>query len=181
MRRFGSKNRYALSFLIATAFMVGVIFFIIPGSYDVRFLTASSTVPAHKIPVVVSHDPEIVIGNTHIFVDVSTSSADVQKGLSGRPSLGENNGMLFIFSKPDIYHFWMPDMNFPLDMIWINNDKIVDISANVSNVFDPSAPVFYKPKVPAQYVIEVNANFSAQNEIHIGDKVTFKNIPLGNK
>ncbi len=185
MLRLGLKNRYTLPLLIITALTIAVIFFIVPSSYEVAFpATSSSTqsqtstsIPINKIPVI-SNAPEVIIGYTHIFVELATNTVAVQKGLSGRTSLGDNNGMLFIFSKADIYHFWMPDMHFPLDMIWINNGKIVDISANVTNIFDPSAPVFYKPKVPAQYVLEVNANFSTNHGIHIGDAVQFKNIPI---
>ena len=67
-------------------------------------------------------------------------------------------------------------MHFPLDMIWIHNGKVVDISENVPVAFDTANPIFYRPKVPAQYVIEVNAGFSSRHGITEGDVVVFKNI-----
>ena len=71
----------------------------------------------------------------------------------------------------------MPDMHFPIDMIWISSGKkVVGVSANVSNEFDPANPKFYKPPSPAQYVLEVNAGFASRLGIETGDRVTFTNI-----
>lgn len=128
------------------------------------------------IPKNFSNKPQAVIGNTRIFLEVAQTSAEIQKGLSGRSSLDQQNGMLFMFPKPALYRFWMPNMHFPLDMIWIRDGKVVDISANVSEVFDKEHPAFYTPKVPARYVLEVNAGFSSRHGIRIGDAVIFKNI-----
>ena len=70
----------------------------------------------------------------------------------------------------------MPDMNFPIDIIWINGDKVVGITKNVSNEFDPANPVFYMPPKPAQYVLEVNAGFAESRNINIGDEAVLNNI-----
>lgn len=120
--------------------------------------------------------PMVLIGENKIYVDLAKTTSEVSKGLSGRPTLAEDHGMLFIFSKASRYRFWMPDMNFPLDIIWINEGRIVDISKNASNVFDIKNPVYYRPSSPAQYVLEVNANFCDKNNIKIGDVITFENI-----
>ncbi len=138
----------------------------------------SETAAVADIPRVVSNSPEIVIGTTSIPVELARTSAQIQKGLSGRKSLDTEHGMLFMFSKPSVYRFWMPDMHFPLDMIWLNEGRVVDISHDVTNTFDPAKPVYYTPRRPAQYVLEVNAGFSTAHDIRIGDLVTFKNIPL---
>ena len=116
------------------------------------------------------------IAATEIAVEIATSSAAVQKGLSGRSSLGENRGMLFIFGRPDVYHFWMPDMRFPIDIIWIDNGQVVDADENVSPKFDPLRPIFYTPGHPVRYVLEVNAGFMKRKNIRIGDPVTFYRI-----
>jgi len=120
--------------------------------------------------------PAVTIGSTRINVQVSRTKAEVEQGLSGRVSLPSDSGMLFAFAEADIYHFWMPNMYFPLDMIWINKGKVVDISADVSNDFDPMKPKFYTPKEPAQYVLEVNAGFASNHKIRIGDSVKFTDI-----
>lgn len=118
----------------------------------------------------------VTINKLEIPVEVMRTEADVQKGLSGRANLDYKSGMLFIFSKEDYYHFWMPDMHFPIDIIWINNNKIVDISHNVSNEFDPKNPKFYLPTKKANYVLEVNAGFSKKNNIKIGDNIVLNNV-----
>ncbi len=118
----------------------------------------------------------VVIGGTTIPVELERTNAQIQKGLSGRTSLDAGSGMLFLFSKPAIYRFWMPDMHFPIDIIWINSGQIVSISKNVPTTFDPTHPIWYRPTKPAQYVLEVNAGFSAAHHFSAGDSVTFKNI-----
>jgi len=128
---------------------------------------------ANQLPK--NNQPFVRIGSVEIPVELAADAATRQKGLSGRPSLDPDSGLLFIFDQPAIYTFWMPDMNFPIDIIWINDNKVVDISKNVSNNFDPQNPAFYKPAIPAQYVLEVNAGFSEKENIKVGDAV-FINI-----
>ncbi len=120
--------------------------------------------------------PSVQIGGTKIFVDVATSTVAIQIGLSGRISLDTDRGMIFVFSKPDKYRFWMPDMHFPIDIIWIDSDKVVGITKNASNEFDPANPIFYTPPTPAQYVLEVNAGFAENRNINVGDRVILNNI-----
>ncbi|OGE83874.1 MAG: hypothetical protein A3B23_01265 [Candidatus Colwellbacteria bacterium RIFCSPLOWO2_01_FULL_48_10] len=118
--------------------------------------------------------PAVDIGRVHIPVEIARDDASLQKGLSGRVSLDPEKGMLFVFPKPDIYPFWMPDMYFPIDIIWINSGYVVDITADVPNDFDPHNPKFYAPKTPVQYVLEVNAGFARTQNINIGDKAVLR-------
>ncbi len=77
--------------------------------------------------------------------------------------------MLFVFDKPDIYSFWMKDMLFPIDMIWISEDgKVVYIERDAR---PESYPNSFIPDAPAKYVLEVNAGFSEKNNLKVGDKV----------
>lgn len=140
---------------------------------------ASTSTPAAEPqqPPETVKSPGIKIGLVDISVELARTSAEVQKGLSGRLSLDQDKGMLFLFDKADIYSFWMPDMHFPLDIVWISSGKkVIGISADVSNDFDPANPKFYRPSSPAQYVLEVNAGFAARTGIKTGDSVTFANI-----
>ena len=96
--------------------------------------------------------PLVTINKLEIPVEVMRTEAEVQKGLSGRPYLDQDKGMLFIFAKSDIYRFWMPDMHFPIDIIWINNNQVVDISKNVPIDFNLANPKFYSPsKKPVMF------------------------------
>src|SRR5216683_4936930 len=74
---------------------------------------------------------KVTIDNRTFSVEVATTSAQQQLGLSGRGGLAQDQGMLFIFKTADRYPFWMKDMKFPLDIIFINNNKIVQIFQNV--------------------------------------------------
>lgn len=119
----------------------------------------------------------VIIEGTLIPVELAKTNVEVQKGLSGRLSLDPERGMLFIFFKPDYYRFWMPDMHFPIDIIWIDKDKkIIGIDKKVSPKFDPANPRFYVSPGFAQFVLEVNAGFSDAYGFTIGDRVTFVNI-----
>ena len=125
---------------------------------------------------VTNASPSVTVGNTIIPVEVARDYQAIQQGLSGRPYLDQNSGMLFVFPKASIYRFWMPDMNFPIDIFWINNGQVVGIEENMSPDFDPANPKYYSPRVPAQFVIEVNASFARKHNIRVGDRVIFNNI-----
>jgi uncharacterized membrane protein (UPF0127 family) len=98
------------------------------------------------------------IGSTTITVRVADTSVLRTKGLSGHARLGEREGMLFVF--PDIgrFSFWMSDVAFPLDMIWIGPDgRIIGVAQNALPR-DPKKPVvYYDPPGPVRFVLEMNA------------------------
>src|SRR5262245_59669655 len=65
-------------------------------------------------------------------VEIAQNDAQRAQGLSGSNPLADNTGMLFLFAKPGNYIFWMKDMRFPLDMIWIKSHKVVGITADAA-------------------------------------------------
>ena len=89
-------------------------------------------------------------------VEAVYTQAAQQQGLSGRKYLENNTGMLFVFPKEDYYAFWMKDMLFPIDIIWMDkNYKIVYVKKNAQPCTTFSCPKF-APDKPAQYVLEVS-------------------------
>lgn len=74
----------------------------------------------------------IVINGQTIYVAIADTADQRQQGLGGQKTLCEKCGMLFLFDTVDNYTFWMKDMNFDIDIIWIRDDVVVDISDNVS-------------------------------------------------
>lgn len=113
----------------------------------------------------------IKIGGVTLKVELATTPKEQEQGLSGRIGLGENEGMLFIFPEPSLNYFWMKDMNFPIDMIWIGEDqKIIYIK---KNVLPESFPKTYGPQKNSKYILEVNANFCEKNNLRVGDNVEF--------
>ncbi len=121
-----------------------------------------------------SKNSTVTIDNHAFSVEVVKTVADQEKGLSGRNSLGQNNGMLFLFNHPDIYAFWMRNMKFPLDIIYIRNKKIVNIYKNIPTVpsnTDISNIPQVKPSQPADSVLEINAGYSQKYNFKEGDSV----------
>lgn len=112
-------------------------------------------------------DRTLNIKDIVIFVDVAEDNIARAQGLSGRKSLKDDQGMLFIFETLGIYKFWMKDMNFPIDIIWFDgNQKIVYIE---KNVLPESYPKLFGPDEETKYVLEVVAGFSQKNDLKVGD------------
>lgn len=122
----------------------------------------------------------VKIGETQINVDVADTSEERSKGLSGVNKLGENEGMLFVFDKKDTTpSFWMKEMLISLDIIWINDGKVVKIDKSVPNpsagASDESLKLYY-PGSPIDYVVEVNAGFSDKFGLKVGDSAKGNSI-----
>ncbi len=114
---------------------------------------------------------EIIITTPHgeINAEVVDTKSGRELGLSGRSTMKDNDGLLFIFDTPGRYAFWMKDMAFPLDIIWINKDGvIVEIERNAK---PESYPKTYMNTFPATYVLEVNAGIAEKQGLFIGSKV----------
>ena len=115
---------------------------------------------------------EVKINNKIIEVELSETVSEKQQGLSDRGKLCENCGMLFVFNEKDLRSFWMKDMKFSIDMIWIDDDKIVKITKNAKLSQDGNIQT-YDSGQKVNYVLEVNANFCENNNIKVNDKVLF--------
>ena len=113
----------------------------------------------------------IRIAGQNIKVDLALDEKTRIQGLSGRSNLGEDEGMLFIFDSPGKYSFWMKDMNFSIDMVWLNKDqKIIYIKENAS---PESFPNSFGPNEEALYVLELVAGFTREHGVAIGDQIMF--------
>lgn len=114
----------------------------------------------------------LIIGNKKIFVEIADTDQKRKEGLSNRNKLEENQGMLFVFNQPGKYTFWMKDMLFPLDFIFIKDNKIVNIAENIPNPKNKNdTPVIISQKEEFDTVLEVNAGFIHKNHIKIGDLI----------
>lgn len=116
---------------------------------------------------------KVCFGEVCVNVEIADSEAERAKGLMFRESLPDNSGMLFVFADESKYGFWMKNMNFPLDIIWVGRDKkVIDISRNVSPCGSSCEGVV--PREKAMYVLEANAGFIEANQIKIGEQAYFK-------
>lgn len=112
----------------------------------------------------------VTVGDIAIRAEVAETPAARERGLSGRSGLGEGEGMLFRFTTPDIYVFWMKDMRFPIDIIWISGDRVADITENALPPAAGALPQYY-PKFPVDAVLEVRAGFARAYGITPGSSV----------
>lgn len=115
----------------------------------------------------------IVLSGENFSAEVMTTAAQKNQGLSGRDSLGKNQAMLFVFSEPGLYDFWMKDMKFAIDIIWVGQGKIVDLAPRVAPAVtdDPTMIPRLTPRLPAERVIEVVAGTADRLHLKIGDAV----------
>ncbi len=121
---------------------------------------------------------KLKIGSETIDIEIANTPALRGVGLGGRDSLASGSGMLFEFPQPGKYRFWMKDMRFPLDFVWISGGRVVDLLKNVPNPSPnqsvDSLPV-YEPTSPVDQVLEVNAGFIDAHGLKIGDPVSVIN------
>jgi uncharacterized protein len=108
-------------------------------------------------------------GQTYQVEIVSTIEAQA-RGLSGRERLEKNSGMLFVYSEPASQAFWMKGMKFPIDIIWIKEQKIVGITENAP-VDSNLIPKIYNSPGKVDLVLEVAAGTAAATGIKVGDAV----------
>jgi len=112
---------------------------------------------------------KISIHDTTVIAEIANTHATRAKGLSQRPSLEENTGMFFIFPEPGIYMFWMKDMHFPIDIVWI--DKSYMVIGFTENISPESYPKTFSPKTSILYALEVPASFVQKHNISIGETI----------
>lgn len=116
----------------------------------------------------------IKVNGRDVKVEIADTDEERAKGLSGRGNLAENTGMLFVFSPPDASPiFWMKDTIIPLDIIWINDGKVVKIDANVQPPKEgtPDSQLTKYAASPVDYVLEVPAGYAAIHTLQVGDPV----------
>ena len=119
---------------------------------------------------------EAQVGDKKINLILAKSDKDRMKGLSGRNSLPEDQGMLFIFEKKGKYGFWMRDMKFPLDIIYMDDNTVVYLVENASAGAQAPNLTIYTPDTEANRVLELNAGGAKKYGIKKGTKITFKGI-----
>lgn len=115
---------------------------------------------------------DIKVGSAPLKVELALTTEQQTRGLSGRESLAPGAGMLFKFAQADKYNFWMKDMKFALDFIWVREGQIVQLNADIPPPLkDFPRPETLQAREPVDAVIEVPAGWVKDNGIKIGAKV----------
>ena len=126
---------------------------------------------------------EVIIGGVSFDAELAIEPSERARGLSGRASLLPKTGMLFVFEGPTMSRFWMKEMRFPLDFVWIGEDcTVVDITIEVPAP-DPGTALAdlprYSPSSPAAYNLEINAGEVDKYGLAVGSSVRFRGMPAG--
>lgn len=129
-----------------------------------------------EYPILDREFARVKIGDSSVFAEVARTPDAQRRGLSDKSFLGSENGMLFVFEEYGYPAIWMKNMKFPIDIIWISGNRVVDIEENVP----PPAPgtpderlSVYRPDARANLVLEVDGGFTNANNVRIGDALSF--------
>ncbi len=110
----------------------------------------------------------LAIRDAIVHIETVSTPEAMERGLSGRASLADGTGMFFVFEKSDYFGIWMPDMHFPIDVLWF--DEGMHVVYIVENMSPDSYPKVFTPTAPARYILEVPAGFVKAHGIQLGDE-----------
>lgn len=114
---------------------------------------------------------DLRINDKHFNVEVVRSAAARTQGLGGRISLNQNSSMLFVFDDEAIRCFWMKDMRFAIDILWLDSEKRV---VHQKQHVEPSTyPENFCSDEPARYVLEFNAGVVSDIGLTEDQQLTF--------
>ncbi len=108
-----------------------------------------------------------------IIADLAKTEEERTQGLMFRNTLNDDQGMLFVFEQEGLYSFWMKNMNFAIDILWLDRQKrIVHLEHNVPPCKKEPCPS-YAPLVPAKYVLEIKAGNIEKRKLKMYERIDF--------
>lgn len=136
-----------------------------------------SAPPVSSVSPTLRPTETITIGGHTLHVQVARTAAEQAQGLSGIASLAEDEGMLFSFDPPATPSFWMKDMLFPIDIIWISDGRVIGSAQNLlppSTLDTIEALPQYLPPSNIDYALEVGAGWIKESSV--GKKVLIEDM-----
>lgn len=169
---FGRNKIIPILLLLPVVAFFMVIFTAQKTDPDLQIVSATNEPTPSPTSTVISVDGK------PIRVDIARTENERRQGLSGRQPLDTDQGLLFIFPQNSSPQFWMKDMLFDIDIIWINDGVINKIDANVPapENNDEQLPYYMPTNGPIDYVLEMNAGSAAKYGFEVGDSVTIPNL-----
>lgn len=116
--------------------------------------------------------PFVILNGQKIIIEVADTPQKITRGLSGRTLMASDRGMLFVFNSPVNSSFWMKEMKFNLDFIFIKDYAVVNLIENVPFPKDNESPQTVTPKSEYNMVLEVNSGVIEETKVKIGDRIT---------
>jgi uncharacterized protein len=117
----------------------------------------------------------VTVNGVVLVADISASNEQRTKGLSIKDSLAENEAMLFEFDNEGEHTFWMKNMKFPIDIIWINGNRtVVHVEHNLQPCNSELLCPTYKPSEDSLYVLETVGGFAEKHDVVQGTRIQFE-------
>jgi uncharacterized membrane protein (UPF0127 family) len=140
-----------------------------PGKPENDFHLNGTQIPADRYL-----QAKVIVNNFELIADLAITNDQQIKGLDVKDQLKENEGMLFVEKQPAKYDFWMRGMKFPIDIIWLDNDRtVIHIEHNLQPcVSDLDCPL-HSPDKDALYILETVAGFSQKHNVETGTHMDF--------
>ncbi len=120
------------------------------------------------------HGQVLFPDGTLVTVEIADTRAERAQGLSGHEPLGPEEGMLFLYDELSQYGFWMKDMLFAIDIIWLSGELVMDLDRELPPEEPPTT--IYTPSLPVDRVIELPAGFIDKHGVKVGDRLDM-NLP----
>lgn len=115
----------------------------------------------------------LMLTDEPLLVQIAKTPYHHKKGLGGRNSMGKFDGMLFVFNSHYRVGIVMRDMEFPIDVVWLDNGVVVDIAPNIQPEDVPEEQLStYFPRKNANLVLELPAGWTIEHGLRIGDELT---------
>jgi uncharacterized membrane protein (UPF0127 family) len=116
-----------------------------------------------------------------VTAELAITDEERQQGLMFREKINADQAMLFLFEEEEIHSFWMKNMRFPIDILWLDSQKrIVHLEPNVPPCSSDPCPS-YTPGAPAIYVLELQSGCAEKQGLRLYDRIAFvlpKNVSL---
>ncbi|HAZ16408.1 MAG: hypothetical protein UV70_C0002G0009 [Parcubacteria group bacterium GW2011_GWA2_43_13] len=172
-----SKSLIITIILTIIALIVIALIVIVPKrtvEFDKNTDVLRQVTPDIDVPDISKTQARVYIGGDIVVVDVARTDDDRQKGLLGRDSLSSENGMLFEFDSKQEYTFHMQGMSIPLDIIFIDDNTILDMVSRAQPQQESEERKLYSPVGPVNRVLEVPAGFIEEHQLNLGDSVAIE-------
>lgn len=115
------------------------------------------------------HDRTIELAGQQLMVQVADDPAEREEGLIGKLSLNDDEGMLFLLGEPSRPIFWMKDMQTPIDLVWVMDDRVVGW---IEHLPPDNGEQTYRPALFVEAVLELPAGWIVDHDLEVGDPVS---------
>lgn len=149
-----------------------ILFVIVLGILSVFLYSLEHKISRSECP----HASELSHGNNIIPLAIARTLSEQHQGLSGVRALPGNYGMLFVFDSPGVRNFWMKDMLFPLDIVWLDSDYIV--LGAVENATPESYPAEFQSPPDMRYTLEVASGKAGALGLSTGTLLRMNECPV---